>query len=151
MSEIMTVATKTVAVSSSALLNPGLFIQICQQPLYRLMKQSSQFSTVICLNGILGFLAFYRVNYDSELWSAIQKRLENEPEKYGIVQRAQLVADFCYFNSKGLVRNGETLRKKFIQMVYRRLVFSITLDTQEIGPFPTFFSESQTQKGFSLY
>ncbi|VDD93019.1 unnamed protein product, partial [Enterobius vermicularis] len=89
MSEIMTVATKTVAVSSSALLNPG-------------------------------FLAFYRVNYDSELWSAIQKRLENEPEKYGIVQRAQLVADFCYFNSKGLVRNGETLRKKFIQMVYRR-------------------------------
>lgn len=100
------------------------------------------------MNGILGFLAFYRVNYDSELWSAIQKRLENEPEKYGIVQRAQLVADFCYFNSKGLVRNGETLRKKFIQMVYRRLVFSITLDTQEIGPFPTFFLSHRHRKGF---
>uniref|UniRef100_A0A0N5AYZ8 Peptidase_M1 domain-containing protein n=1 Tax=Syphacia muris TaxID=451379 RepID=A0A0N5AYZ8_9BILA len=68
----------------------------------------------------LGFLSFYRVNYDYGMWSSIQEQLEMNPETYTVVQRAQLVGDFCYFNAKGFVPNGERLRKRFIEMVYRR-------------------------------
>lgn len=66
------------------------------------------------------FAGFYRVNYDRNNWELIQKAMQDNPDQFTPLTRAQLINDFCYFNAQGQVQSGEPLRQAFIKMVYNQ-------------------------------
>ncbi|VDM53183.1 unnamed protein product [Angiostrongylus costaricensis] len=67
----------------------------------------------------LNFTSFLRVNYDPVTWTSIFSLMDDHPELFSTLGRAQLITDFCYFYARGDVDNGMEIREIVVEMVYR--------------------------------
>ncbi|KHJ81726.1 hypothetical protein OESDEN_18586, partial [Oesophagostomum dentatum] len=59
----------------------------------------------------LNFTSFLRVNYDPVTWINIFSQMDEHPEEFSAVGRAQLVNDFCYFYAHEQVDRGDALKE----------------------------------------
>ncbi|KAK6039523.1 hypothetical protein COOONC_22972, partial [Cooperia oncophora] len=62
----------------------------------------------------VNFTSFMRVNYDSTTWINIFSHLDEHPEQFSAVGRAQLVSDFCYFYAHDEVDSGAAIKELVI-------------------------------------
>ncbi|KAK0395325.1 hypothetical protein QR680_001231 [Steinernema hermaphroditum] len=95
----------------------------------------------------LGYQNHYRVNYDAEVWNTIlQKMTTSELNSFSPRMRAQLVGDFCYFNSLNLIdkSKAEDLRQGFLQIMRRHV------DSFPLCEFYAFWCVGGHQKRISL-
>ncbi|EYB89459.1 hypothetical protein Y032_0232g3067 [Ancylostoma ceylanicum] len=67
----------------------------------------------------LNFTSFYRVNYDPTTWISIFSQMDEHPEQFSAVGRAQLVTDFCYFYAHDKVDRGAAIKEIVVDVVYR--------------------------------
>uniref|UniRef100_A0A7I4YH82 Peptidase_M1 domain-containing protein n=1 Tax=Haemonchus contortus TaxID=6289 RepID=A0A7I4YH82_HAECO len=95
-------------ITSSHSLPPFLFAQTLTLP-----PRSSP--TLVNVN----FTSFMRVNYDSTTWVNIFSHMDEHPEHFSAVGRAQLVTDFCYFYAHDEVDGGTAVKELVLDTVYR--------------------------------
>ncbi|VDL82289.1 unnamed protein product [Nippostrongylus brasiliensis] len=83
----------------------------------------------------VNFTSFYRVNYDQTTWVNIFSKMDEHPEQFSAVGRAQLVSDFCYFYAHDQVDNGAAIKEMVmdtstapvtLSQLLRRLALGVT-------------------------